>query len=269
MSSVFIAEIVNKVLSPLGVKIARTKTKNFPKKVFPVEASERDLEILNTVLRFDKPDKALTMTSMERVWAVIQATKYIVHNNIEGDFVECGVWRGGCALAMAMVLSDLKSDKKIYLFDTFEGMTMPTEFDKTRYGTHALDTHVPNDKGGLSSHRWAYASLEDVKEQFINNSVQSAAVFIKGDVLKTLKSPENIPKKISLLRLDTDFYESTKLEMDILFPKIEKNGILLIDDYGDWQGCKKAIDEYFESNQDKYNYLFWMTDKSSRGLIKT
>ena len=60
--------------------------------------------------------------------------------------------------------------------------------------------------------------------------------------------PGVMPKEISLLRLDTDWYESTKREMNNLFPLLEENGVLIIDDYGHWAGCKKAIDEYIKEN---------------------
>ena len=98
--------------------------------------------------------------------------------------------------------------------------------------------------------------------------INNKAIFIKGDVLKTLSKEENLPQQIALLRLDTDWYESTKFEMNVLYPRIIKDGVLLIDDYTDWQGCKKAVDEYFYENF-KFNYpLIWGNSMTGKGLVK-
>ena len=90
--------------------------------------------------------------------------------------------------------------------------------------------------------------------------------FVKGKVENTLLKEENLPKKISFLRLDTDFYESTKKELEILFPRLEKKGILIVDDYGHWKGSKKAVDEYFAF--DKKFKFFHRIDYASRLYIK-
>ena len=102
----------------------------------------------------------------------------------------------------------------------------------------------------------------------IELSIEIKAIFIKGDVVKTLKEESNLPKEISLLRLDTDWYESTKYEMDILFPILQKNGVLLIDDYGHWKGARKAVDEYLTKYDLTNRCLMWKTDYTGRGLIK-
>ena len=81
---------------------------------------------------------------------------------------------------------------------------------------------------------------------------------------KTLKIKKNLPKKISILRLDTDWYASTRVELDILFPLLQKNGILIIDDYGAWSGSKKAVDSYFS----KKNLTMFKIDISGRLIIK-
>ena len=89
-------------------------------------------------------------------------------------------------------------------------------------------------------------------------------IYVKGLVEKTLDG--NFPEKISLLRLDTDFYESTKKELEILFPKLQSGGIIIIDDYGHWKGCKKAVDEYFVN---KKNIFFQQIDYSGLIGVKT
>ena len=206
------------------------------------------------------------MVSIERLWAVIQSTKYIIKNNIDGDFVECGVWRGGCSLAIAMVLEDLKAERKIYLFDTFGGMTEPTKHDKSVHGKNAEKRFKNSKKAEYNT--WCYASIEDVKSEFKKVGLEKKALFVKGDVIETLNKEINLPDKISLLRLDTDWYESTKQELNVLYPKLVKDGVLLIDDYGSWEGARKAVDEYFVEKDLDNRCLMWKTDQTGRGLIK-
>jgi predicted O-methyltransferase YrrM len=101
-----------------------------------------------------------------------------------------------------------------------------------------------------SSNVWAYASIDDVKTNFSNFGLLSTNVkFVEGDVLQTLD--QTIPDKISVLRLDTDWYESTKKEMETLYKKIVPHGVIMIDDYGHWGGSKKAVDEYFNENNNR------------------
>lgn len=264
-----VKRLINKLIYPLNIKISRAKISK--QNIYPVEASKREIEIIDYILSpqdtRDAIEKgAYSLVSIDRLWAVIKATKYIVENNIEGDFVECGVWRGGCSLAMAMVLDDLKADKKIYLFDTYEGMTEPTEYDLTHSNVNAKDKFIKSKRN--DHNEWCYASIEDVKSQFKKLDLENKAKFIKGDVLETLNEEINLPDKIALLRLDTDWYESTKHEMNILYPRLQKDGVLLIDDYGHWQGSRKAIDEYISDHHLKNKCLMWKTDFTGRGLIK-
>ncbi len=264
-----VSKLINKFLSLFNLRISRVKS---GKPIYPVEASIRDKEIIDYILRPSAKTemskrKAISMVSIDRLWAVIQATKYIVKNKIPGDFVECGVWRGGCALAMAMVLKDLNEDRKIFLFDTFKGMTEPKSNDIEHYtGLSARNEFLTFQKENYNE--WCYASIEDVRFQFSKNKLEKYIKCIKGDVIETLKDNNNLPSIISLLRLDTDWYESTKVELEILYPRLQKNGVLLLDDYGYWEGAKQAFDEYLNENDLEDNNLIWKTDTSGRGLIK-
>jgi O-methyltransferase len=205
-----------------------------------------------------------TMTSPERVKALADSIKYIIGNQIEGAFVECGVWKGGSILVMLKVLHDLHQvDRNIFLFDTFEGMTEPTDVDIDPKGVKAKDRLSNEDK--TKSWIWAKSLIDEVKG---NLSVipypQNQLHFIQGKVEDTLTNYK--PINIALLRLDTDWYESTKVELVELYDLVVPNGIIIIDDYGHWAGCKKAVDEFLDSRKEKV--LLQRIDYTGRLIIK-
>lgn len=183
--------------------------------------------------------KPYTMTSVERISCLFDSLEYIRKNNIEGDLIECGVWKGGNILGMMEYLNFFKIyDKKIWMYDTFEGMTKPSDVDIDLNNTKAeqiFDTIL------------CYSSIDEVKKNLSQSKfpIENLKIII-GDVVETLNISENTPDIISLLRLDTDWYFSTKKELEVLYPKLNKKGILIVDDYGHWQGSKKAVDEFFK-----------------------
>jgi hypothetical protein len=187
------------------------------------------------------------MTSPERLYALIEAVRYIVSSEIPGSFVECGVWRGGSMMAAALTLCELKrTDRELHLFDTFEGMTKPLAVDTTFEGEQAIKIFEML-KTGEDSSNYCCAQLEEVHDALGNTGYPQEQVhLIKGKVERTI--PEHAPEFIALLRLDTDWYESTRYELEHLFPRLSRGGVLIIDDYGHWNGCKKAVDEYFSKN---------------------
>jgi O-methyltransferase len=209
--------------------------------------------------------KHFTMTSVERMYSLYQSIDYIFKNDIEGDFVECGVWKGGSSMLMAMMLKQHgMTNRKLYLYDTFEGMSEPTESDKTSTGKNASDLLQQENKEDTSS-IWCYSSLEEVKSNLFSTGFPRENIFfIKGKVEDTLK--ENLPGKLSLLRLDTDWYESTKTELELLYPLLKEKGVLIIDDFGHWEGAKKAVVEYFEKN--KLNPFLFRIDFTGKLMIK-
>ena len=258
--------ISNKFLKTFGYQLVKEKSKLN----FPIEISEDDKKFISEILNPKEKSNnliPLSMVSVERLWAVISATKYIVEQNIDGDMVECGVWRGGCSIAMARTLKKLGSDKKVYLFDTFEGMTEPTYLDKKASGyTDSIKKF--NESQRDNHNEWCYASLQEVKSSFIKYDLLDKALFVKGDVKKTLHDLTKIPNKISLLRLDTDWYESTKIELEILYPRLQSKGILMVDDYGSWDGARRAVDEYMQNLQLGKKPMQWVLDNTGRGYIK-
>jgi hypothetical protein len=213
-----------------------------------------------------------TMTTRERLIALIDAVRYVVARDIPGDFAECGVWRGGSVLAVIATLQDLGvDDRDIHLFDTFEGMTAPTEHDTSPVeDASALATWNAAQESGER----AWNGLFDDRH-FNEDAVRKLLVatgypeerlhFIRGPVEETL--PENTPEQLALLRLDTDWYESTKAEMEHLYPKLETGGVLIIDDYGHWEGARRAVDEYLTANGSPL--LLSRIDYTGRIAVKT
>jgi len=221
-------------------------------------------EIEEDDLNFIKEIDKFSMCKPPEHWAIIQSINHIKNNNIDGDLVECGVWEGGNIILFGYLLRKLNLDKKIYAYDTYSGMVEPSIHDVT-----FKDSNLKNYKNIYKSKDgWVKCDLKKVKmniSKFIDNHDKDY-IFIEGDVRETLDNQNNLPDKISLLRLDTDFYESTSKELEVLFPRLQKNGVLIIDDYGHWKGQKKAVDEYFNLKEDFY----WLhrIDYKSRLLIK-
>lgn len=187
-----------------------------------------------------------TMTSPERVNGLVQAIRYVVANDIPGDIVECGVWRGGSMMAAARTLLEVGDDSRtLHLFDTFEGMPAPTKDDFDLRGQPAADLMRAADRQTGSV--WALASLPDVQANLAIIGYPADRIrYVVGKVEDTV--PASAPERIAILRLDTDWYESTAHELEHLVPRLSPKGVLIIDDYGHWQGARKAVDEFLASS---------------------
>ena len=211
--------------------------------------------------------RAFSMTSYERMYALYKAVDFIERAGIPGAIVECGVWRGGSMMLVAHRLLALgRTDRDLYLFDTYEGLPRPDETkDVDVWGNRAIDGWLSRQTGEESSH-WAEASLEDVRANILSTGYPEERVhFVKGMVERTI--PEGAPADIALLRLDTDWYASTKHEMEHLFPRLARNGILIIDDYGHFEGARQAVDEYISAHN--LPVLLNRIDYSGRLIVKT
>jgi hypothetical protein len=183
-----------------------------------------------------------TMTSWERLYALYNSVRYIVENSIAGDLVECGVWRGGSMKLVAHVLHSLgDTHRTLFLYDTFEGMTEPDPaLDKDFSGNPATNDWHEVQRRGV---KWAYAPVQEVEEVLAKSGYPSENIkLVKGPVEETL--PGTIPASIALLRLDTDWHSSTKHEMEHLYPRVSPQGIVILDDYGHYQGARRAVDDY-------------------------
>jgi O-methyltransferase len=205
--------------------------------------SDYDGEFLRLVERV----QPYTMTSPERIHALYQATRYVSRAGVPGAVVECGVWRGGGMLVVAQALLDAgDTERDLYLFDTFRGMMPPGAEDLRYDGTSArrvLDRADPNDQAS----EWCVASLDDVRRTLsLVPYPEDRIHLVEGPVATTL--PAAAPGHVALLRLDTDWYESTRHELEHLYPRIPPGGVLLVDDYGYWKGARKAVDEYLSEH---------------------
>lgn len=206
------------------------------------------------------------MTSAQRIWAVINSTRYIATQGVPGDIVECGVWRGGSMMAAALtLLHEGESDRGLWLYDTFEGMTSPTSVDREWHSGDPASALLEQESRTPGRGVWAMATEEEVRKNVASTGYPSANVrYVRGDVAETLKA--YVPDRIALLRLDTDWYESTKVELATLYPKLVVGGVCIIDDYGHWQGARQAVDEYF--GQVSPRPLLHTIDYTGRILVK-
>lgn len=210
-----------------------------------------------------------TMTSLERVLASIRAAAYVASSRIPGDIVECGVWRGGSVMAIARTLLDNDDiSRSIYCYDTFDGMTEPGSDDIDAWNRAAGDLlqsakHVEDKTESLV---WAYASIDDVKANVATVGYPTEnLVLVEGPVEDTI--PGTTPERISILRLDTDWYGSTKHELEHLYPRLVTGGVLIVDDYGHWGGARKAVDEYF--SRAGLRVFLHRIDYTGRLILKT
>ena len=185
-----------------------------------------------------------TMTSVERMYALWQAVRHVRRAAIMGDYVECGVWRGGSSMLAALTLAEEgDTSTRLWLYDTFEGMSKPTERDRAFDSDTSVAEHwdrIASDGGAIL----ARASLAEVRANMTATGIDPRRiVYVVGKVEETL--PREVPDRISLLRLDTDWYESTRHELEHLYPRLSPGGVLIIDDYGHWAGAREAVDEFF------------------------
>lgn len=249
-----LAASANSILHRFGLRLVRHEPR-------PVEFDDEDAGVVEAVL-----GRRLTMAGPERLFTTLLACRHVCSAGVEGDFVECGVWRGGNSIVAADVFLRHSPDRRVFLFDTFAGMTEPTAED---FNNRDRQSAMPMYRRSMrdSHNEWCYASLGDVEANFSAFGLPGSRVrFIRGDVVETLGVPGNLPERISVLRLDTDWYESTKRELEVLWPRLQLGGVLIIDDYGHWGGAKQAVDEFFDGRRRPF---LTYTDYTGRVAVKT
>ena len=148
--------------------------------------------------------------------------------------------------AARSLLRQGECSRQLWLYDTYDGMSEPQDADIDFTGSRADHLLSAQDKQDPKS-IWCRSPLDEVRKNLASTDYPPEQMrFVVGKVEETL--PSQMPEQISLLRLDTDWYESTMHELVHLYPLLCPGGVLIIDDYGHWQGCRRAVDEYFSSN---------------------
>lgn len=209
-----------------------------------------------------------TMTSPERGYALYQAVRHIVAQTIPGCLVECGTWKGGSAMIMALTLKQLgAANRPIILFDTFDGMTEASDLDLDRNGRPA-DVLMAGEFGAATAELvTARAGLDEVRAALDSTGYDPRRIrYVEGDIRQTAELTQT--SRIALLRLDTDFYDSTLAELTQFYPRVSHGGIVIIDDYGHWQGCKQAVDDYFSSDETAPSPFLMPIDYTGRMFVK-
>ncbi len=186
-----------------------------------------------------------TMTSLERMYALWGAVRHIQNAGISGAVVECGVWRGGSMMLAASTLLELgASDRQLWLYDTYQGMTEPGALDVQAMSGETAGAILASQAKDNENPFWALAQRDIVEQNMKGTGYpQNRTHYVEGPVEDTL--PGQAPDEIALLRLDTDWYESTRHELIHLWPRLQPGGVLIVDDYGYWQGARQAVDEFF------------------------
>ncbi len=185
-----------------------------------------------------------TLTSPERLVALCDAVRYLARHDIPGDIVECGAWKGGSMMAAALSLIDVGPvTRTLWVYDTFDGMTEPTAADVDLFGQSAIQQLRSQDRDDPNS-LWARVPMADVERAIASTGYpRDRLMLVEGRVEDTV--PAMMPEAIALLRLDTDWYASTLHELRHLVPRLVPGGVLIVDDYGHWNGARRAVDEYF------------------------
>lgn len=217
---------VKRLVEKSGYQVSRAERPDY---VLPA-----DQETISAVRPF-------TLTSRARVLALCDAVRYVDRYGIAGSIVECGVWKGGSAMAAARTLIDVgDTARDLYLYDTFSGMTEPTDKDVEIHGVSAAERLA----GGAT----AFSPLDEVQANMAATGYPAERIhYVQGKVEDTI--PGTVPERIAVLRLDTDWYESTKHEIDHLADLVSPNGVLIVDDYGHWDGCRRAVDEWISARK--------------------
>lgn len=227
--------------------------KKFIKKIlFFSELIVRNLNDFSKIGLFFRV-RPYTMVSYHGMSNVYELSKKIEKDGKEGAFVECGVWKGGCVAIMAFVAKKAKSNRKTWLFDSFEGLPEPSAEDGEKAKEYALGRM----SGKLSSIERCVGPMADVEKIFFDVlKINPADIAIeKGWFQDTLQKVKEKMGPIAVLRLDGDWYESTKCCLDVLYDVVVPGGYVIIDDYVYWEGSKKAVDDFLAQRKIKVDLI--------------
>jgi len=203
------------------------------------------------------------------------AINYILKNNIEGVIIECGVETGNFEHIWINELIKNNVVRDIYLYDTFSGLVEPSEYDYTckeaKLYSMNKDEVYNTWKNQIMNEKingWCYSPLENVKNRLNSTGYpENNLHYIVGDVMETLKDKTKIPEKIAILRLDTDWYESSKYELEQMYDNVVIGGVIIFDDYYHWDGQRRATDDFFKKIGADYDFVDIGNNKTS-AIIK-
>ena len=251
------SKIIKSILNKLGYRIISNKNWMSKMENLIVEASDEELREFKII-------DEISLTSQPNKWSLLQSLKHVKDNNVDGDIVETGVFKGANLVLINNFLNKHHLKKKNFAYDTYSGQSEPTDLDFDIKGTSMKKKFSDYKEKNIIP---VYCSLDNVKnniKRYSKNDLDQI-IFIKGKVENTLTLEKNVPLKISLLRLDTDFYESLKISLEILYPRLVSGGVLIIDDYGHFKGAKIAVDNFFK---DKKNIWMHRVDYTCRLIVK-
>lgn len=221
----------------------------------PVDTDAHTRRVIEATAEF-------TLTPHARVIALVDAVRHVVQHGVSGSIVECGVWRGGSMMAVAMTLLEQgDTSRDLYLFDTFTAMPPAGPEDYLANGQKVFDLS-PGDE---VPDEYAFLPLDAVRNAMASTGYPVERLhFVPGLVEDTI--PSSAPDAVALCRLDTDYYSSTKHELEHLYPRLVPGGVLIIDDYGHFLGAKQAVDEFFPDPSSRP--FFHRIDYSARLVLK-
>lgn len=237
---------------PLAKRITRSVKRAFRMVGLDVARARPD-----NSFRLDNPDisdfewetwsdaEPYTAITAEGIVTVIRAVEHIINSGVPGDVVECGVWRGGTAMAVCRSFKQFgDSHRRLFLYDTFEGMTQPTDVDVYCDGRSATEMLADSPRSATERNTWVYAPIDMARSNILRTGISPERVeFVRGPVEHTL--PTIAPERIALILLATEWYESTLHELRHLYPRLSAGGILVTADYGIWEGARRAVNEFF------------------------
>ena len=234
--------MINKILKKFGLLLV---TEKYIKNIYNPKIEEISHFDEKNILKF----REYSAVSFVNLYSLISALKFIKNNNVQGDLIECGVYKGGCAMLLSAYNNYYDLNRDVYAYDTYEGMKpQKNDIDKRFDGTLAYSIWKNNNKS------WLECSLKDVKTNFIKANIDmKKTIFIKGKIEHTLK--KKLPKSVSLLRLDLDLYEPTMIALEAFFHLMPSKSIIYIDDYNHWKGCRLAVDKFFKNKNIYSHYV--------------
>ena len=191
----------------------------------------RELRRDETRLRaagMDWPLHGLTMVGLRRLDDLQRCVESVVADGVEGDLIEAGAWRGGASMLMRATLDTLGENRAVVAADSFQGFP----------ALDGADEHAAR----LSAFGFLAVSIDDVRASLERLGLGRGVELLPGFFEETL--PALAGRTWAIVRLDADSYEATRLALQCLYPGLAVGGYLVVDDYGSFEGCRRAVDEF-------------------------